>query len=185
MRVITGTARGRKLNTLEGMDVRPTTDKVKEAIFSIVHFDIDGSEVLDLFAGSGQLGIEALSRGSKRCTFVDSAVKSIKTVNENLKITGFTEQASVLNTDSAGYLRTCRYTFDIAFLDPPYEKGILEEVLPLLEKHMSDRGIVVCEHEQKLVLPDEFGRLKKAKTYKYGKIEVTLYRVPFGDDTEE
>lgn len=185
MRVITGTARGRKLIALEGNDVRPTTDKVKEAVFSIVHFDIDGSEILDLFAGSGQLGIEALSRGASRCTFVDSSQKSVKVVNENIKATGFEDKASVLNTDGLSYLRTCRLKFDIAFLDPPYEKGILEQTLPLLEEHMSDRGIVVCEHEQKLVLPEEFGRLKKAKTYKYGKIEVTVYRIPFGDDLSD
>ena len=185
MRVITGTARGRKLITLEGQDVRPTTDKVKEAIFSIVQFDIEGSEILDLFAGSGQLGIEALSRGASRCTFIDSSQKSIKVINENIKATGFADSSSVLNTDSIGYLRTCRLKFDLAFLDPPYEKGILEQALPLLDKCMSDRGIVVCEHEQKLVLPEEYGRLKKSKTYKYGKIEVTVYRIPFGDDISD
>ena len=185
MRVITGTARGRKLNTLEGQDVRPTTDKVKEAIFSIVQFDIEGSGILDLFAGSGQLGIEALSRGAAHCTFVDSSQKSIKVVNENINVTGFDDKSSVLNTDSTGYLRTCRQKFDIAFLDPPYEKGILEQTLPLLEKCMSDRGIVVCEHEQKLILPEEYGRLKKSKTYKYGKIEVTVYRIPFGDELSD
>lgn len=185
MRVITGSARGRKLITLEGMDVRPTTDKVKEAIFSIVQFDIEGSEVLDLFSGSGQLGIEALSRGAKRCTFVDSAQRSVKITAENVKATGFEQQASILNTDSLGYLKTCRLTFDLAFLDPPYGKGTLDEVLPLLEKHMSDRGIVVCEHEKGLVLPEEYGRLKKSKTYKYGKIEVTVFRIPFGDENDD
>lgn len=185
MRVITGSARGRKLITLEGMDVRPTTDKVKEAIFSIVQFDIEGSEVLDLFSGSGQLGIEALSRGAKRCTFVDSAQRSVKITAENVKATGFEQQASILNTDSLGYLKTCRLTFDLAFLDPPYGKGTLDEALPLLEKHMSDRGIVVCEHEKGLVLPEEYGRLKKSKTYKYGKIEVTVFRIPFGDENDD
>lgn len=185
MRVITGSARGRKLQTLEGDDVRPTTDKVKEAIFSIVHFDIDGSNVLDLFSGSGQLGIEAISRGAKRCTFVDASQRSVRITNENIKHTGFEEQSDVLHTDSLGYLKTCRQTFDLAFLDPPYRKGILEEALPLLEKHMSDRGIVVCEHETGLVLPDNMGRLIKSKTYKYGKIEVTVYRIPFGDNVDD
>ncbi|MGN0586361.1 MAG: 16S rRNA (guanine(966)-N(2))-methyltransferase RsmD [Oscillospiraceae bacterium] len=181
MRVITGSARGRKLQTPEGDDVRPTTDKVKEAIFSIVHFDIDGSNVLDLFSGSGQLGIEAISRGAKRCTFVDASQRSVRITNENIKHTGFEAQSDVLHTDSIGYLKTCRQTFDLAFLDPPYRRGILEEALPLLEKHMSDRGIVVCEHETGLVLPDDIGRLVKSRTYKYGKIEVTVYRIPFGD----
>lgn len=185
MRVITGTARGRRLQTLEGDDVRPTTDKVKEAIFSVVQFDIEGSNVLDLFSGSGQLGIEALSRGASKCTFVDMSRNSVKITNENIKNCGFEDKSSVLNTDSIGYLRTCRMTFDLAFLDPPYRKGILEEALPLLEPHMSQRGIAVCEHETGLVLPDEIGRLKKSKTYKYGKIEVTVFRIPFGDGASE
>lgn len=185
MRVITGSARGRKLITLEGSDVRPTTDKVKEAIFSIVQFDINGSEILDLFAGSGQLGIEALSRGAKRCTFVDEARASIKVVTENVKNCGFADLADILNTESIGYLRTCRRKFDLAFLDPPYNKGILEKALPLLAEKMSDRGIIVCEHEKGLVLPESFGALIKKRTYKYGKIEVTVFVTPFGDEAEE
>lgn len=185
MRVITGSARGRKLQTLEGSDVRPTTDKVKEAIFSIVQFDINGSEILDLFSGSGQLGIEAISRGAKHCTFVDESRASVKITNENIKVCGFSDCADVLNTDSIGYLRTCRKKFDIAFLDPPYNKGILEKALPLLAEKMSDRGIIVCEHEVGLVLPESYGKLIKKKTYKYGKIEVTVFITPFGDDAEE
>ena len=184
MRVITGSARGRKLQTLEGSDVRPTTDKVKEAIFSIVQFDINGSEILDLFAGSGQLGIEALSRGAKRCTFVDESRNSIKVVTENVKTCGFADSADILNTESIGYLRTCRRKFDLAFLDPPYNKGILEKALPLLAEKMSDRGIIACEHETGLVLPENYGALIKKRTYKYGKIEVTVFVTPFGDEAE-
>lgn len=184
MRVITGSARGRKLMTLEGSDVRPTTDKVKEAIFSIVQFDINGSEILDLFAGSGQLGIEALSRGAKRCTFVDESRNSIKVVTENVRACGFADSADILNTESIGYLRTCRRIFDLAFLDPPYNKGIHEKALPLLAEKMSDRGIIVCEHETGLVLPESCGALIKKRTYKYGKIEVTVFVTPFGDDAE-
>ncbi len=185
MRVITGSARGRRLTALEGNDVRPTTDKVKEAIFSIVQFDISGSEILDLFSGSGQLGIEALSRGAKHCTFVDEARASVKVTTENVKSCGFSEQSDILNTDAMGYLRTCRKAFDVAFLDPPYNKGILEKALPLLAEKMSDRGIIVCEHESGLVLDDAYGKLMKRKTYKYGKIEVTVFAVPFGDDSDE
>ena len=106
MRVITGTARGRKLITLEGDDVRPTTDKVKEALFSIIQFEIEGRRILDLFAGSGQLGIEALSRGAKNAVFVDSSKKSVEVVRQNLEATGFSKSAVVLNTDSLAFLRT-------------------------------------------------------------------------------
>ena len=99
MRVITGKARGRKLVTLEGDDVRPTTDRVKESLFNIIQFDIEGASVLDLFAGSGQLGIEALSRGAKHCTFVDSSNRSIEVVKQNLKTVGFEKRASVFCGD--------------------------------------------------------------------------------------
>lgn len=176
MRVITGSARGRRLKTLDGIDVRPTTDKVKEAIFSIVQFDVEGSAVLDLFSGSGQMGIEALSRGAKSCTFVDNSRSSIEITKENIASAGFKNEATVMNSDSIGYLRMCRNTFDLAFLDPPYGKGLIEQTLKLLSEHMSDRGIIVCEHELGLELPEEFGKIKKYRTYKYGKIGVTVFK---------
>lgn len=176
MRVITGSARGRRLAAPAGMDVRPTSDKVKEAVFSAVQFDLAGSAVLDLFAGSGQLGIEALSRGASSCVFVDSSRVSVETAKANIAAAGFRNEAVVMNSDSEQYLRMCRQTFDIALVDPPYKKGIIERVMPLLCGHMSDRGIVLCEHEKGLELPESFGRLVKRKTYRYGKTEVTLYR---------
>lgn len=176
MRVITGSARGRRLVAPAGMDVRPTSDKVKEAVFSAVQFDLAGSAALDLFAGSGQLGIEALSRGARSCVFVDSSRISVETAKENIAAAGFRNEAVVMNSDSEQYLRMCRQSFDIAFVDPPYKKGIIEKVMPLLCGHMSDRGIVLCEHEKGLELPESFGSLVKRKTYRYGKTEVTLYR---------
>lgn len=176
MRVITGSARGRRLSAPAGMDVRPTSDKVKEAVFSVVQFDLPGSAVLDLFAGSGQLGIEALSRGADSCVFVDSSRVSAETARENIAAAGFKNEATVMNSDSEQYLRMCRQTFDITFVDPPYKKGLIERVMPLLCGHMSDRGAVLCEHEKGLILPENFGGLVKRKTYRYGKTEVTLYR---------
>lgn len=181
MRVITGSARGRRLKSPEGVDVRPTTDKVKEAIFSVVQFDIEDSAVLDLFSGSGQMGIEALSRGAKSCVFVDSSRSSIDVTKENIVAAGFKNEATVINSDSIGYLRMCRNTFDIAFLDPPYSKGLAEQAAELLSGHMSDRGIIVCEHELGLEFPEEFGKMRKYRTYKYGKISVTVFKA----DTEE
>lgn len=182
MRVITGKARGRKLKDFEGRDIRPTTDMVKEAIFSIIQFDIEGSEVLDLFSGTGQLGIEALSRGAKFCRFVDKSKESAELTNENINLAGFRWESNVVNGDSLDFLRMARYTFDIALLDPPYNNGLIEQALPLLEPKMSQRGIVVCEHERGLELPDEVGRLKKSKTYNYGKVAVTVYRIPFNEE---
>lgn len=176
MRVITGSARGRRLRSPEGRDVRPTADKVKEAVFSVVQFDIEGSAALDLFSGSGQLGIEALSRGARSCVFVDSSRVSVDITKENIAAAGFKDSSSVVTADSIGYLRMCRNTFDLAFLDPPYGKGLIEQALPLLCGHMSERGIIVCEHENGLELPETAGSLTKSRTYKYGRTEVTVYR---------
>lgn len=184
MRVITGSARGRRLKAPEGMDVRPTSDKVKEAVFSIIQFDIAGSAVLDLFCGSGQLGIEALSRGAKSCVFTDSSRSSVEAAKENIRLAGFKNEATVINSDSFDYLRMCRQTFDIAFLDPPYGKGLIEKAMPMLCGKMSPRGIAVCEHEKGLELPGSFGNMRKHKTYRYGKIEVTIYRTEGGEDPE-
>ena len=183
MRVITGSARGRRLKTLDGFDVRPTTDKVKEAIFSIVQFDIEGSAVLDLFSGSGQLGIEALSRGARSCVFVDSSRASIDVTRENVTAAGFKNQANIMNSDSISYLKMCRNKFDLAFLDPPYSKNLIGQAMPLLCGHMSERGIAVCEHEKGLELPESFGEMLRHRTYKYGKTEVTVYRTK-GDSDE-
>ncbi|MBQ7989909.1 MAG: 16S rRNA (guanine(966)-N(2))-methyltransferase RsmD [Oscillospiraceae bacterium] len=178
MRVITGTARGRKLTALEGDSVRPTSDMVKEAIFSIIQFDIDGAMVLDLFSGTGQLGIEAISRGAKECRFVDQSSESLKVNRENIALCGFNGKATVTQANAVDFLRQARLTFDIALLDPPYNKGLIGEALPLLAPHMSERGIIVCEHEKELSLPDEVGGMIKKKTYRYGKIGLTVYRRP-------
>lgn len=178
MRVITGSARGRRLITLEGQDVRPTTDMVKEALFSIIQFEVEGAMVLDLFAGSGQLGIEALSRGARFAVFVDSARNSQEVVWQNLQNTGLGKQSRVAAMDSLAFLRSTKDTFDIALLDPPYHKGILEEALPLLAPHMSEGGIILCETALDEALPEKAGTFCKKKEYRYGKIKLTAYRVP-------
>lgn len=175
MRVITGSARGMKLETLSGLDVRPTTDQVKESIFSIIQFEIEGARVLDLFAGSGQLGIEALSRGAHSAVFVDKNRKAVDVVNANLSHTKLSD-AIVKNEDSLGFLRLTKDTFDIAFLDPPYEAGLVLEALPLLVPHMSDGGVIVCETSRDEVLPEEVLDFYMKKDYKYGKVKLTVYR---------
>ncbi|MBQ8107383.1 MAG: 16S rRNA (guanine(966)-N(2))-methyltransferase RsmD [Ruminococcus sp.] len=178
MRVITGSCRGKKLKTLDTMDTRPTTDMVKEAMFSAVQFDVPAAKVLDLFSGSGQLGIEALSRGAAHCVFVDANPSAVAVIKENLSDCKLLKSSRVLNMDSFEYLKVAKNGFDIAFLDPPYGKGTLEKVLPELEKLMEQGGIVVCEHEKELELPENVGRLSLHKRYKYGKIAVTIYKIP-------
>lgn len=176
MRVITGSARGRRLNTPQGLDVRPTVDRVKEGIFSAIQFDIEGRRVLDLFAGSGQLGIEALSRGAAHCTFVDNAKTSLSCIKSNITACGFDDKSNVVANDSASYISTCSDTFDIAFLDPPYQSGLYDMVLPPLIRHMSDYGVIFCEHSPDVQLPESVGDFSVSREYRYGKVIVTAYR---------
>ena len=175
MRVITGTARGRRLTTLEGEDVRPTTDRVKEALFSMIQFQVEGRRVLDLFAGSGQLGIEALSRGALGCTFVDSGARAIEVVKKNLQETGLIKQARVAHMDAQSFLSGCRERFDIVLLDPPYGGGLLQSVLPLLPEKMNPGGAIICESAAGEKLPEEAGVFLPEKNRRYGKIQLTIY----------
>lgn len=177
MRVITGAARGRKLLTLPGTDmVRPTSQKVKEAIFSAIQFDIEGRRVLDLFAGSGQLGIEALSRGASSAVFVDVSPASIEVVNKNLSVTGLDVKSEVIKSDYSSFLLRCSDRFDIAFLDPPYKSGVLIDALKKTVERMSDYGIVFCEHPVDIHLPDSIGGFGICRSYKFGSIKVTTYK---------
>lgn len=175
MRVITGTARGRKLQTLEGDSVRPTTDMVKEAMFSIVHFDVEDARVLDMFCGCGQLGIEALSRGAQSAVFTDISRQSMQVTEKNLEATGFRNKAKTVIANSLEYLDRTSELFDIAFLDPPYNAGIMEDAIERVRLHMADGGIIVCETSADEVLSEEIEGFK-SKRYKYGKIALTVYR---------
>ena len=174
MRVITGTARGRRLRTPENYDIRPTTDNVKESVFNIIQFDIEGRRVLDLFAGTGQLGIECLSRGAAEAVFIDENTAAVKIVKENLKTCGFT--AAVLQQDALGYLRHCG-RFDLVFVDPPYDSGLYESVLETINSVdiLSDGGIILCESRREKTLPDMRAPYRKKKEYNYGRVKLTVY----------
>lgn len=176
MRVITGTARGRRLVTREGEAVRPTTDKVKEAMFSIIQFRIEGRRALDLFAGSGQLGIEALSRGAREAVFVDSSAESIDVVKKNLESTGLASAAKVIRTDYASFLLKNTEPFDLAFLDPPYRTGILQRALPMTARLMNRGGTILCESPADEEMPEEAGDFVRMRTSRYGKITLSLYQ---------
>ncbi len=177
MRVITGTARGRKLKELPGMDTRPTTDKVKESIFNIVQFDVEGRRVLDLFAGTGQLGIEALSRGAEKCVFVDASRTAANVVRENVEQTGFETQSRVVQSDALSFLTSCREKFGLCFLDPPYASNLLDEALTRIAEIdiMLENGIIVCESAADKLLPTLPEPYKMGREYRYGKIKLTLY----------
>lgn len=176
MRVITGSARGRVLETLSGNDVRPTSDRVKEAVFSIIQFELEGRSVLDLFGGSGQLGIEALSRGAEKATFVDSDDEAVKVIRKNLASTKLEKQAVVLRTDSVSFAASHTGRFDVVFLDPPYGKGFLQKVIPLIAPKVNTGGVIVCESPYDEKLPAEADDFRIFREYRYGKTKITVYR---------
>lgn len=176
MRVITGIARGRRLETLPGEDVtRPTTESVKEALFSMIQFELEDKKVLDLYAGSGQLGIEALSRGARHCTFVESNKQAIRVIENNVEHCRLADMSKIVMSDAGAFLSR-KDNFDIAFLDPPYQQGIIEKCLPMLLPLMSADGVVVCETSRDERLPERVSDWYADRVRNYGKTKLTLYR---------
>ena len=174
MRVITGTARGRRLKEPANYDIRPTTDQVKEAIFNICQFDVEGRRVLDLFGGTGQLGIEAKSRGAAQVDIIDFSKDSIQLIKENVKTTGL--DVRVLQADAISYLKSCG-EYDLIFIDPPYDSGLAEKALELIKAFdiLSKGGIIICETRAETVLPELEKPYLKRKEYRYGKVKLTAY----------
>jgi len=178
MRVISGTAKGRRLLSLPGRDTRPTTDKVKESIFNIIQFDIEGANVLDLFAGTGQMGIEALSRGARSAVFSDVSAPCLKTIRQNLQTTGFSDLSQVVLKDYKTVIsESPKGAFDLIFLDPPYKKGMLSDALRLSTTFdiLSPHGIIICESGADEVLTDVPAPYCKGKEYRYGSTKITLF----------
>ena len=175
MRVISGSARGKQLTPVQGMDTRPTTDRVKESVFNILQMAVSGSEMLDLFAGTGQMGIEALSRGASHAVFCDAAPKALSVIRKNIEAARVADRAEVIGGDFVSALRRLHgRQFDIIFLDPPYGGKILNEALKSIESFdiLRPDGIMVCESsvQDEIVCPDRF-RIRKQ--YKYGAIRLT------------
>ena len=178
MRVITGKARGVVLKAPDGMATRPTTDRVKEALFSIIQFDIPNARVLDLFGGTGQLGIEALSRGAASAVFVDEREDACKLIRENLNRTRLQELARIVRSDYAQYLRRCRERFDIILLDPPYAEVFLENSLKLITEIdiLQTNGIIVTERPVGKDLLFDYPGYTRSKDYKYSSTLLTIFR---------
>ena len=178
MRVISGKARGVALKTPDGMATRPTADRVKEALFSIIQFDLPGAKVLDLFGGTGQLGIEALSRGAKSAVFIDEREDACRLIKENLRRTKLAEQGSVVRSDYLSYLKNTQEKFDIILLDPPYAEIFLENSLKMITEIdiLQSGGIIVTERPLGKDLPWSFNGYTRSKDYKYGKTLLALYR---------
>ena len=178
MRIISGQARGRKLKTLEGLDTRPTLDRTREALFNILQQRVRDARVLDLFAGTGQLGIEALSRGAQRAVFVDRRTDAVKLIRENLALTRLEEGAQVVCGDSMAYLNALREKFDLIFLDPPYADDLLERAVAHIARFdiLAPDGIMIAESPAEKELPKLSAPYRVAREYRYGRIKVTLYR---------
>ena len=176
MRVISGTQRGRKLKEPTGFDIRPTSDMVKEAIFNIIQFDVEGARVLDLFAGTGQLGIEALSRGAEHVVFVDSNPAATKLISENIKTCKFESEATVLTRDAITFLSSGE-KFDIVIVDPPYDTEIVDKALSKIIEFdkLNEHGIIICETKADKTMPDVALPYFVHKEYRYGGIKITRY----------
>ena len=174
MRVISGTCKGRKLETLKGLDTRPTTDNVKESIFNILQFEIVGRTVLDLFAGSGQMGIECLSRGAESAVFVDSSREAVRVIRQNLDRCGL--KAEVLQCDALAFLKRGR-KFDLVFLDPPYDSDHYEKILQNIKLFdiLNDGGIIIVESRKERVLPEITPPYVFLRDYSYGRIKISLF----------
>ena len=177
MRVIAGTARGTRLAALPGEEVtRPTIDRVKEAMFSALQFSLPGARVLDLFGGSGQLGVEALSRGAAHCTFIEQDRQAAAVIIANCRAAGVFKQARVNVGQAELFLPAAPAgSYHIVLLDPPYGRGILEAILPQVERVTAPGGTVLCESEVSAGLPNACGALKKVRQHRYGKVLVTRY----------
>lgn len=178
MRVVAGTAKGIQLKTPEGMLTRPTADRVKEAMFSIIQFDLPGAKVLDLFGGTGQLGIEALSRGAKSATFVDASEDACRLIRENLKRTKMEHLGRVIRSDYLEYLKRSQEKYDIIILDPPYIEDFIENSLNLISEIdiLQTNGIIVTERPLDKEFPPASAGFLRSKDYKYGKTLVAIYR---------
>lgn len=177
MRIVAGTARGRKLKELPGMDTRPTTDKVKESMFNIVQFDIEGRRVLDLFAGTGQLGCEALSRGAAYVTFVDMKKEAARVIKENAAMVADPDKFEVLQRDALAFVGAKPGKYGLVFLDPPYRTGLMEKALEAIAgiDIVAEHGIIVCETGLDELLPTLPAPYEMGREYRYGKIKITLY----------
>ena len=178
MRVISGKARGVTLKTPAGLTTRPTGDRVKEAMFSIIQFDIPGAKVLDLFGGTGQLGIEALSRGAVKAVFVDQDRNACNLIRENLRRTKLDSDGMVVQSDYLSYLRTTKEKFNIILLDPPYAEVFLENSLKMITEIdiLQSGGIIVCERPLGKDLDWDFPGFSRSRDYKYGTTLLAVFR---------
>jgi 16S rRNA (guanine966-N2)-methyltransferase len=183
VRVISGDYKGRRLKAVPGMNTRPTTDKVKESMFNIIGPYFDGGWALDLFAGTGGLGIEALSRGIEKAVFLDTDSKAVSTVRENISALGLQDRAEIYRNDARRALDVLAgrgLRFDLVFLDPPYKlTRLYEEIITKMQElHLlNDRAYIVAEHSADVALLDEYGKARRWRHAEYGEISLSFYEM--------
>jgi 16S rRNA (guanine966-N2)-methyltransferase len=181
VRVIGGIHRGRRLRTVEGLNVRPTSDRLRETLFNILAPDITGSHFLDVCAGSGAIGVEAISRGAGQAIFIDSSRRACSVIEANLHSLGVENEATIINRDAVAALKQLAKggkQFDIVFFDPPYASGIYHEVMRQLDERplLSADAIVIAEHRAKTPPGDRYGRLRMYREVKQGESALAFYR---------
>lgn len=181
MRIIAGDRRGTRLEALPGDETRPTLERVKEAVFSSVQFVLPGAQVLDLYAGSGQMGLEALSRGAGGCVFVDHSRDAAAIIKQNCKKAALYEKSRVVTMEADAFLAQAHEQFDIVLLDPPYRKGLFPRLLEQIAAVTAPGGQVICEGERDLAFPQQAGVLVLQKVYRYGTVQVARYLHPRAD----
>jgi len=179
LRIISGNLKGRRLNTPKDNKIRPTTDKVKESMLSMIMPYIEDAIVIDLFAGTGNLGLEAISRGAKHCYFGDKARESLLLTKENIKYCGVENQSTLISGEFERVLERIHEKADLIFLDPPYKAGLIESCLRKIEELelLSDEGIVVIERGKRETLDNNIGSFTKIKEKRYGTILVSLFNI--------
>ena len=177
MRIISGTRRGHKLAEFDGMDIRPTTDRVRESLFNLIMPYVNGARVLDLFGGSGALSLEAISRGADKSVICDIDQRAIKLINHNTEQLRFNDRMQILNKSAKQFLDENKNAFDIIFLDPPYNKGIIGPILEQIIKTdaLAEDGIIVLESDN-TDEHNEFSGLEILKQIKYGRTYITVYK---------
>ncbi len=189
MRVIAGRAKGYKLKAPKGKQTRPTADRVREALFSILAYRVEDAVFLDAFAGSGAVGIEALSRGAYKAVFVDQDWKAVKAIKENLEKTGFLEQSLILKQsldEAMDFLAAAGEVFDLVFMDPPYARENLASDLLGLDRHglLAADTLLVVEHSRRQDMPNQVGRLRLKRQARYGDTVLSIYQV-FMEEEEQ
>lgn len=180
MRIITGIAKGRKIIAPEGMDTRPTSDRVKESVFNIISKKVYGARVLDLFSGTGNLGLEAISRGAEWCTFIEKNKITHKILLENVNNLGFSEKCEVYSRDAFDVLEMLGKNsekYDIIFLDPPYSKGLIERAIIKISENslINNKGIIMSEYDENDVIPENINGINIFRTEKYGRTKISFW----------